>query len=197
MQEENIDSSNNPYLLAQVREAYGRVVYSHKTHEKQADISFVKHRRLQWAFIVLTAVSSGTFLITLMGLMFDNKATSLATSFIALLVTVMSLVTKNLNFGEEFKVHRDIASKLWDVRESYLSLISDSMSGEIDYSQAQECRNSLQKAAQDIYHEAPRTSRKAFLRAQKGLKYNEEMTFTDNEIDLFLPRKLRITESDV
>ena len=197
MQEENIDSSNNPYLLAQVREAYGRVVYSHKIHEKQADISFVNHRRVQWTFIVLTAVSSGTFLITLMGLMFDNKATSLATSFIALLVTVMSLVTKNLNFGEEFKVHRNIASKLWGVRESYLSLISDIMSGEIDYSQAQECRNNLQKAAQDIYSEAPRTSRKAFLRAQKGLKYNEEMTFTDNEIDLFLPRKLRITESDV
>jgi len=27
-----------PYLLAQVREAFGHVVYSHKTHEKQADI---------------------------------------------------------------------------------------------------------------------------------------------------------------
>lgn len=27
------------YLLAQVRESYGRVVYSQKTHEKQADIT--------------------------------------------------------------------------------------------------------------------------------------------------------------
>ncbi|GAA4764716.1 MULTISPECIES: hypothetical protein [Streptomyces] len=34
----------DPYLLAQMREASGRVVYSHKTHEKQADICFAKHR---------------------------------------------------------------------------------------------------------------------------------------------------------
>lgn len=38
-------SDRDPYLLAQVRESFGRVVYSHKTHEKQADISFTRH---QW-----------------------------------------------------------------------------------------------------------------------------------------------------
>lgn len=39
------DSLCDQRLLAQVRESFGRVVYSHKTHEKQADISF---SRYQW-----------------------------------------------------------------------------------------------------------------------------------------------------
>lgn len=49
------DPSHDPYcdqrLLAQVRESFGRVVYSHKTHEKQADISFSKYRWQQGILI--------------------------------------------------------------------------------------------------------------------------------------------------
>ncbi|MGB6246883.1 hypothetical protein [Gordonia sp. (in: high G+C Gram-positive bacteria)] len=55
--------ARDPYLLAQVRESFGRVVYSHKTHEKQADICFSKHRWQQGVLIALTAISSGTFLV--------------------------------------------------------------------------------------------------------------------------------------
>ena len=72
------------HLLAQVRESFGRVVYSHKTHEKQADICFTKHRWQQGVLIALTAISSGTFLAAVVGLLGDPVLTSLATSFIAL-----------------------------------------------------------------------------------------------------------------
>lgn len=39
-----VAEAHDEYLLAQVREAFGRVVYSHKTHEKQTDLCFKKHR---------------------------------------------------------------------------------------------------------------------------------------------------------
>lgn len=55
------------HLLAQVREAYGRVVYSHKTHEKQADLCFTRHRVQQGVLVALTAASSGTFLAAVLG----------------------------------------------------------------------------------------------------------------------------------
>lgn len=38
------EAGEDSYLLAQVRESFGRVVYSHKTREKQADSCFTKHR---------------------------------------------------------------------------------------------------------------------------------------------------------
>jgi len=186
----------DPYLLAQAREAFGRVVYSHKTHEKQADICFHRHRLQQVILIALTVVSSGTFLVSLVGALGNPVLTGLVTSFVALLVSAASLATKTFKFSEETQAHRDIASRLWGVRESYLSLIADLMSGEISIVEARERRDELQEATRAAYADAPRTSPKAFSRARKGLKDNEEMTFTSREIDLFLPQPLRLDESE-
>lgn len=189
-------SAPDPHLLAQVREAFGRLVYSHKTHEKQADICFIKHRWQQGVLIALTAISSGTFLAAVVGLLGNTVLTSLATSSIALLVTWMSLGAKTFKFQEEADAHRGIASRLWDVRESYISLIADLMSGTVSDAEGRERRDALQKAARAAYADAPRTSTKAFERAQDGLKNNEEMTFTSREIDLFLPAALRLDEGE-
>lgn len=177
------------YLLAQVRESFGRVVYSYKAHEKQADICFTKHRWQQGVLIALTAISSGTFLVAVVGLLGDPVLTSLATSSIALLVTWISLGAKTFRFADECEAHRDIASRLRGVRESYISLIADLMSGDLSDDQARDRRDELQDAARAAYANAPRTSAKAFTRAQEGLKHNEEMTFTPREIDLFLPKR--------
>lgn len=186
----------DPYLLAQVRESFGRVVYSHKTHEKQADICFNKHRWQQAALIALTAISSGTFLAAVVGLLANPVLTSLATSSIALLVTWISLGAKTFRFAEESDAHRRIASRLWDVRENYIALITDLMSGEASNAQARARRDELQEATRDAYSDAPRTSAKAYTRAQDGLKHNEELTFTSREIDLFLPEALRLDKGE-
>lgn len=187
----------DPYLLAQARESFGRVVYSHKTHEKQADICFTKHRLQQTVLVTLTAVSSGTFLAAVIGLLGDPVLTSLATSSIALLVTWISLAAKTFRFADESDAHRGIASRLWDVRESYISLIADLMSGTVSDAEARERRDALQQAAREAYDDAPRTSTKAFAQASDSLQHNEEMTFTSREIDLFLPEALRIDEGEV
>lgn len=47
------------------------------------------------------------------------------------------------------------------------------------------------KELQEIYLEAPDTSSKAYSMAQAALKIKEEMSFTDDEIDQFLPKPLR------
>lgn len=136
----------DPYLLAQVRESFGRVVYSHKTHEKQADISFTKHQWQQRALITLIAISSGTFLAAVMGLLGNPVLTTLATSSIALLVSWMSLGAKTFRFLEQSAANRAIASRLWDVRESYLSLIADLMAGTVSDAEGRERRDALQEA---------------------------------------------------
>ncbi|MEU2913460.1 hypothetical protein [Streptomyces massasporeus] len=85
---------------------------------------------------------------------------------------------------------------MWDVRESYISLIADLMSGTVSGAEGRERRDELQQAARDAYADAPRTSSRAFERAQGGLQNNEEMTFTSREIDLFLPEALRLGEGE-
>lgn len=196
MTNEGVTQTPDPYLIAQVREAFGRVVYNQKTQEKQADISFGKHRWQQGTLIALTAISSGTFLASVLGVLIDPQLASFTTSFIALLVTAVSLGIKTFKFADEAEAHRDVASQLWNVRESYLSLISDLMSGVISDSDARVLREELQEASRAAYAAAPRTGRIAFSKAQKSLKENEEMTFMPHEIDLFLPATLRLNESE-
>ncbi|MEW2546228.1 SLATT domain-containing protein [Streptomyces sp. NPDC047002] len=137
----------DPYLLAQMREAFGRVVFSHKTYETQADICFTKHRWQQGVPIALTAISSGTFLAAVVGLLGNAVLTSLVTSSIALLVSWMSLGTKTFKFEEESEAHRGIASRLWEVREFYISLIAGLMSGTLSNAEGRERRDELQQAA--------------------------------------------------
>jgi SMODS and SLOG-associating 2TM effector domain family 4 len=191
-----VDAARDEYLLAQVREAFGRVVYSHKTHEKQADICFGRYRWQQGVLVAFTAISTGTFLVSVLGLVGNPVLTSVATSAVALVVSALSLASKSFKFSEESQAHRDIASRLWDVRESYLSLIADLMSSATPAVDARARRDELQKATLKAYADAPRTTPKAFSRASDGLKHNEELTFTSREIDLFLPEALRLIESE-
>jgi hypothetical protein len=198
MTDENATAAGRDlYLLAQMREAFGRVAYSHKTHEKQADICFTKHRWQQGVLVALTAVSSGTFLVAVSSQFASPIVTSLITSTVAVLVTWVTLGAKTFRFHEEAGAHRDIASRLWDVRESYVSLIADLMSGEITDADARARRDGLQETSREVYSSAPRTSPKAYGRAQEGLQNNEELTFSSRELDLLLPEALRLHEGEV
>lgn len=195
-QEHRAAAARDPYLLAQVRESFGRIVYSQKKHEKQADICFVKYRWQQGALIAFTAITSGTFLASVFGLFDDAALSALGTSFVALIVSWMSLGTTTFNFADESDAHKELAARLWDVRESYISLISDLMSDEISTAEGRERRDQLQEESLATYSVAPRTSRRAYKRAQNGLKHNEELTFSVREIDLFLPEALRIEQQE-
>lgn len=178
-------------LLAQIREIYGRIAYTHKTHEKQADICSDLDRRQRRVRIVLTAVSSGAFLASLVGLLLDKQWAAVATSFIAVLVSASSLGDKTFKHGEEMQQHRDTAAKLWSLRESYLSLIVDLKASACTVDEGRSKRDRLQEMAEAILADAPRTTAKAYGRAQDGLKLKEDLTFTEREIDLLLPVQLR------
>lgn len=178
-------------LLAQVRDLYGRAAYTHKTHEKQADICYRKYLWQRRGLLAMTAISSTTFVASLLGQANAEQWAPLVTSFIALVVTAMNLGSKNFNHGEEMQQHRDTAAKVWDVRESYLSLIVDLQAGMCSMQEGIERRNDLQKQYFAILGDAPRTTSKAYEAAQDGLKSREDLTFSESEIDQMLPAQLR------
>ena len=91
--------------------------------------------------------------------------------------------------------HRETASAIWNIRESYLSLLTDIRDGANSLDSLRARRDALQKALFEIYQTAPNTDSKAYEKAQQALKENEELTFSDAEIDIFLPKPLRRTGS--
>src|SRR5271157_3412716 len=61
----NLDARD--MLEAQLRECFGRVVYSHKTHEKCADILLSRQSRIKLAQIGLSAITTAGFVGAMFG----------------------------------------------------------------------------------------------------------------------------------
>lgn len=175
-------------LESQVREVFGRVVYTHKTHEKCADASLRHSGQIKFLQIVLSAITAGSFLVDVFG---EGRLGTLIGSILATILLGLSTYTKDHDLGELAQKHSDTARKLWGVRESYLSLLTDISSGTLGRAEAVARRDELQKQAGAIYDAAPRTDAKSYAAAQKALKVDEDLTFSDREIDAFLPKALQ------
>ena len=99
--------------------------------------------------------------------------------------------TEKYDLGEIAQRHAECAANLWNIRENYLSLLIDMKSGLIDIKEIRNKRDELQSALHNIYKGSPRTLGSAYKEASKALKQMEEMTFSDAEIDSYLPKELR------
>ena len=175
-------------LEGQLRELYGRAVYSHKTHEKCADILLSCLSRIKLCQIILSAISASGFVSTFFGA--GTIGSIIGTIFSAILLAV-NLYTKDKDLGELASNHRHAANNIWLIREKYLSLIADLAIGGKALKVLQQERDALAEDLHAIYSTVPSTNSRAYAKAQEALKRNEEMTFSDEEIDAFLPTQLR------
>lgn len=175
-------------LESQIRECYGRVVYSHKTHERMADAYDKKNGRLKFWQIVFSAVTaSGAITIVFA----DEAWLKFGTAIISLITLFLSGYTKNFNLSALAQIHRETASHIWDVREKYLSLLADIRDAAFTLEAIRARRDDLQQQLYEIYKSAPHTNGKAYEEAQDRLKNKEDLTFSDEEIDKFLPKSLK------
>jgi hypothetical protein len=179
-------------LESQIRECYGRCAYTHKTHEKMAERLHTRHKSGKWANIVLSALITGgaVSVIFAKGSTWEGYA-GYATAVLSILSLIFNAYLKDLDPGALAQRHRETASDMWNVREAYLSLITDILDKTANLPSLRERRDGLQAALHKIYHGAPHTDGKAYSRAQDALKSNEDLTFTEKEIDVMLPANLR------
>lgn len=175
-------------LEGQLREAYGRVVYSHKTHEKCADILLCSLSRIRIWQITLSAVTTAGFIGAVFG---AGKIGAVLGLIVSTVLLALNSYTKNYDLGELAQKHKQAANDLWIIRESYLSLLVDIAMREKPLESLQKQRDELVRQLHAIYSGAPSTTYKAYKRAQEALQKLEDMTFTDAEIDAFLPKELK------
>jgi len=80
---------------------------------------------------------------------------------------------------------------LWFIRERYLSLLVDVAMKEKPLEALQLQRDELTSELKKIYAGAPSTTFRAYRKAQEALQQMEDMSFSDAEIDAFLPKELK------
>ena len=179
--------------LQVIRESFGRVVYSHKTHEKDAEIASCYATATKWANIILTTITSGTLITTII----TNQSLLIYVSAVLSAITLaFAIFQLSFNPEEKTEKHRQLAKELWYVREKYVNLMADIVGEKINDDTITTRRNNIIEELKLIYKFAPTTSAKAYKKAQEALKINEELTFSEEEIDQFLPNELKLKKKN-
>src|ERR1035441_10683897 len=98
------DTNELATLEAQIRECFGRVIYTHKTHSKMADrkVGILKKLKLfQIGLSYLTATGAISIVFT------DHLALKLMTALISLGTVTLTAYMKGFDPGAEAQKHRD------------------------------------------------------------------------------------------
>jgi hypothetical protein len=182
-------------IESQIRECFGRCAYSHKTHERMADRHASWLWWVKWAQIVLAALTAAGAVGVILAK--GNPIYPYATLAISVASLILNSYMKDLDPGQAAQKHRETAADIWNIRESYLSLLTDVRDPEQPADALRKRRDELQAQLHRIYRIAPHTDGKAYAQAQDRLKNKQDLTFSDAEIDAMLPATLRrLSEAD-
>ncbi|MCL1604279.1 SLATT domain-containing protein [Succinatimonas hippei] len=186
MSERKID----PYIGLEdlVRNAYASVVWSHKIQEKQSDIYADRFSCLTLSNIILAGLSSAGIITIIFTDPYWLKIISALVAFLSFLITAYF---KSFNLLDLNSAHKTTANQLISIRDRYKSLLFKIKYRMNSVTELFNEYQGLQKETSNIYLEAPSTTCKAVAKASEALKVKKDNTFTDEEIDSFLPSSLR------
>lgn len=173
-------------LKSQIKDAYGKVVYTYTAHHKFAARLNKQKNTIKVTQIILTAISTVGFLATVIT---NQVLLSWLGGITAALSLGLNLYTKDFNLQEDIQKHKDAADDLWDVRETYISLLTDF--DILNEDNIREQREKLQDKVSKINRKYPGTDGKSYAEAQNALQNEEEQTFREGEVDELLPDRLR------
>lgn len=181
-------NDNTNILESQIREIYGRTIYTHKTHEKCADILKCRYDYFKFIDISLSVITTSSIAIHVFG---ENNITKIIGITASALLLALKLFSYNYNLLALAEKHKQAALNILEIRENLLSLLVDIRIGNKEIEQLQQRRDEINKQLVNTYRGAPKTISVAYQIASKALQQNEEFTFSDAEIDLFLSENLR------
>lgn len=171
-----------------VRDSYSGIVWSHKIQEKQSDIYAEKFKKLETINIFaasLTSVGIVTMIFT------DPLWLKLASAIISFATVFITAYFKSFDLQKLITAHKATANRLIAVRDRYKILLTEIKLQNDSVANLLLKYNALVDEADAIYQEAPSTTDEAVERASEALKVKKDNSFSDEEVDSFLPSSLR------
>lgn len=181
--------------LSIIRQSFANTVFTHKVQEVACDFQNKKVDKIKKINILLVAI---VLIMLVLQAIFPIVA---FLSFIGIGITIGEIIflviQLSFNFEQKAISYKNSALKFMDLRDSYRSLITDIMNESIDTHAIIIKRDNLQHQYQVICDLAPQTGKEEYDEAQirlnkKGIVHGEEFTWSDEEIDQFLPENLRL-----
>lgn len=167
---------------------FAGVVWTHKIQEKQADIYLSKLNLLEFVRIGASAITtSGIFAVIFL----DTYWLKIATAVMSIVSLFINSYYKTYDLKGLQKHHKKSALDLLELREEFISVLCDIKLNKYTEENLLKKRDELLKRQMTIYKGALDTSGDAYDKAQKALKVQNDNTYTDEEIDSFLPMVAR------
>lgn len=172
-------------LWGQIEEAYGKVLYTYQAQQEAAALNRASSNRLSIVQITLTAISA----CGLVGVFFGQAVVGvIVASCLSAVSLGLNIYSHGARLPEGAGEHARCADSLWVLLQDYISLLVDF--GDLDIGVIRSRRDSLICATAEVYSKAPRTSDKAYSRAQEKLKDGHQSS-GPGECDKLLPLNLR------
>jgi hypothetical protein len=181
--------------LSIIRQSFASSVFTHKVQE----VAVERQEKNVLAIKVINIIFVSIVLILL--IIQASNPENLLFSYIGAGITVAEviflIIQLTFSFEQRVVMHKNSALKYMGLRDAYRSLIVDVMNGSISNEQIISRRDLLQREYQIISDLAPQTGPHEYTEAQKRLNkrgaiQGEEFTWSDEEIDWFLPENLRL-----
>jgi len=160
-------------LKQQITDSAGNVFYTFSAHWNIVARLKFHYTLIKILQIGLTAMSACGFVASIIANMPNLAWLGGLTSAISL---GFNLYMLNFNLPDNIKSHTDAANELWDVRETYKSILVDF--DDLNVDQIRKKRDELTEHISQINKKYPGTDDKSFKKAQSDI---EKYTFQDGE----------------
>lgn len=178
-----VNSSHRTKLKAQIKENYGKVLYSYTTHIKKAETLKFWNKFFTLFQIILSALT-GTSLFSL--LFISEQWISIAGTIVSIALIIVTGISKSFMFIERSDSHIKAHNMYWKIVQDYVSLITDFDS--LETNDIIKERNHLIERTDFVNNIAPKTDSSSYKKAQRALQHEEEQTFNKGEVDSLLPK---------
>lgn len=183
----HLNTANLTSYEDRFRQLYWRIIWTHKIHEKQADIYSAERTRVDVSAMVLTAVSGCGILAASQLATPPFNVIPIATAAAAIFMDLKSHIT---DYGAMIAEQRASAERFLSLREESLDLIAAAHDDALNQDAASSALASLEVEYERACCLSPGTTDSAVAQAEKALGGGDALA-SDEKIDQFLPEHLR------
>ena len=170
------------------RNLYINVFWTHKIHEKQAEIYDCFYGWLKGINIFFAALTSAGVIALIFE---DPMGLKVASAACAFVTTALSAFLASFDFKAMATSNKTSAVKLVGLRNELLVILAKIQFQKQDIAVLMQEYESIQKRVHEVYELASKTTKHAVKKADFSINKNKDGIYTDAEIDALLPDSLK------
>lgn len=181
-------NENIKVLESQIRQIFASVVWTHKIQEKQSDIYRRRYRALETIKILVSSITSAGIISIIF---VDEFWLKLVTAIISMISIFINTYYKTFDLTSIANEHKQTALKMLKLREKLICLLTGIRIQQLNENEIIIKRNKILDELMNAHDNARDANSDAVDKASKHLKEKGDLSYSDEEIDSFLPSYLK------